>query len=357
MFPCKFSEPLPFNIPNSSELESFKADPDPMLTVAAFAIAEPPETFSVPAPTVRRPVETLVPASVSSPAPSFTQLPVPAMLPPNVTAESTVRLVVASMETPPANNSEPNFVASPSVPPTDKARRFARTRPVVESLETLPPLKVSVPVPSARFEPISIVPELIVTPPPKLLEPLRPRVAVPFFTTLPAPLMTPEKLVEVPPLSVSTLPCRLIAPAPRTPESSSEAESLSAPAEPTSRRAVFGTATPPAKFNVPPHTETEPENVLAAFKVSSPEPAFVSAYAPLTTPLRKTELATLRVLLPTSDTPLVKVREPALTVSPITAVPLSTTAFAMVRATAESLDTRPPVISNEPVPSAVFNPS
>ena len=358
VWPCKFTKPAPPKAPISSELDSFKDAPEPMLTVEPFAKAEPPERFNVPALTVNNPLETFVPERVNSANPSFTRLPVPAMLPPNVTAESTVRFVFASSETPPPNERVPDFALLPNVPPTDNARRFAKTRPVAESLETRPPLKVSVPVPNARLDPISIVPALIVTPPLKVFEPLKPRTAPPFFTRLPpAPLITPEKFVEVPPLSVSALFCSAIEPAPRMPANSSELESFNSAPPATSANTAFAIAAPPAKFKVPPKTDTEPENVLAALSVSSPDPDFDSPEAPLTTPLKSTELAIVRLLLPAKETPFVKVSEPEFTASPSVAAPFNTTAFESRRASVESLETRPPVISNDPVPSAVFVPS
>ena len=132
------------------------------------------------------------PLSVSSLAPCFTRLEVPLTTPPRVDELNTFNEVTPAIATLPLKVSVPRFTKSPKVTVPDITTAFEAVRDVVESLEIRPPVAVSVPVPSAALFPSWIAPLLKLTPPLKVLLPVRVKTDEPFFTSIPAPLMVPE---------------------------------------------------------------------------------------------------------------------------------------------------------------------
>jgi hypothetical protein len=158
-----------------------------MLLISAL----PPLNVNTPASTFVAPLKVFTPLKVNSSDPAFVRLYAPLTTPLNVAALATVSVVAAPSATLPLKVNTPLLVASPKPSVPLIANSFASVRAVAESLEIRPALKVTVPVPSAALSPAWIAPPLKVTPPVKVLAPLIVNTAVPVFTKLPAPLITP----------------------------------------------------------------------------------------------------------------------------------------------------------------------
>jgi hypothetical protein len=131
------------------------------------------------------------PLKVNSSAPAFVKLYAPLTTPLIVAALATVKVVLPPSATFPLKVSAPLLDASPKPSVPLIANSFAKLRAVAELLEIRPALKVTVPVPSAALSPTWIAPSLKVTPPPNVFAPLIVNTALPVFTKLPAPLMSP----------------------------------------------------------------------------------------------------------------------------------------------------------------------
>jgi hypothetical protein len=137
-------------------------------------------------------VNVFAPPNVSTDAPAFVNENAPPTAPLKTTPLGVVTVVFdVSVPVPPIVKT-PVFVPSPSVtnPPTEYT--FASVRAVVESLERIPAVIVSVPVPNPALFPTRTVPDPIVTPPVKVFVPLSVKTPVPPCTNAPpAPLITP----------------------------------------------------------------------------------------------------------------------------------------------------------------------
>jgi hypothetical protein len=153
--------------------------------------ALPPLSVSTPASTFVDPLKVFTPLKVNSSTPAFVRLYAPLTTPLIVAALATVNVVSPPNATFPLKVSAPLFVASPNPSVPLIANSFARLRAVALSLEIRPPLKVTVPVPSAALSPTWIAPSLSVTPPPNVFAPLIVNTALPVFTSEPAPLINP----------------------------------------------------------------------------------------------------------------------------------------------------------------------
>jgi hypothetical protein len=118
-----------------------------------LANALPPLNVSIPASTTAGPSNVFTPLNVNSAAPAFVNPYAPLTTPLSVAALATVRVVAVPNATFPLKVSAPLLVTSPnpSVPLITNA--FASVRAVVDSLEIRPPLKVTVPLPSAASFP------------------------------------------------------------------------------------------------------------------------------------------------------------------------------------------------------------
>jgi hypothetical protein len=319
--------------------------------------ALPPLSVRIPASTFVGPLKVFTPLKVNSSAPAFVKLYAPLTTPLNVAALATVSVVAAPSTTFPLKVSAPLLVASPnpSVPLIENS--FAKLRAVAESLEIRPPLKVTVPLPSAALSPTWITPSLKVTPPLKLFEPLIVNTALPVFTRLPAPLINPLYVVSTPPLTLNTFPCKSTAPAPARLAISSLLASFNVPPADTVTAMLLMSALPPLNVRIPASTFVEPLKVFTPLKVNSSTPAFVRLYTPLTTPLNVAALATVSVVSAPSGTFPLKVSAPLLVASPKPSVPLIANSFASVRAVAELLEIRPALNVTVPVPSAALSPT
>jgi hypothetical protein len=153
--------------------------------------ALPPLSVSTPASTFVDPLKVFTPLKVNSSTPAFVKLYAPLTTPLIVAALATVNVVSPPNATFPLKVSAPLLVASPNPSVPLIANSFARLRAVALSLEIRPPLNVTVPVPSAALSPTWIAPSLSVTPPPNVFAPVIVNTALPVFTKLPAPLMSP----------------------------------------------------------------------------------------------------------------------------------------------------------------------
>jgi hypothetical protein len=158
-----------------------------MLLISAL----PPLSVSTPASTFVDPLKVFSPLKVNSSTPAFVKLYAPLTTPLSVAALATVKVVAAPSATFPLKVNAPLLVASPNPSVPLIANSFAKLRAAALSLEIRPPLKVTVPVPSAALSPTWIAPSLSVTPPLKVFAPLIVNNALPVFTRLPAPLMSP----------------------------------------------------------------------------------------------------------------------------------------------------------------------
>jgi hypothetical protein len=156
-----------------------------------FISALPPLSVRVPASTFVGPLKVFTPLKVNSAAPAFVRLYAPLTTPPIVAALATVSVVAAPKATFPLKVNVPLLVASPNPRVPLIANAFAKLRAVTESLEIRPPLKVTVPLPSAALSPTWIAPSLRVNPPLKVFAPLIVNTALPVFTNEPAPLINP----------------------------------------------------------------------------------------------------------------------------------------------------------------------
>jgi hypothetical protein len=120
---------------------------------------------------------------------------------------------------------------------------------------------------------------------------------------------------------------------------------------------LFTNALPPLKVNVPASTTVAPVNVFAPLNVNSPLPAFVNPFAPLTTPLNVTPLATVNVVAPLNAAVPLNVNAPVFAASPSANAPLKPNAFATVRAVVSLLEIFPPLNVTLPVPKAASFPT
>ena len=226
-----------------------------------------------------------------------------------------------------------------------------------ESLETVPPASLRTPAPAAAFAPSSSTPLLMLKPPLKVFAAARVKVADPIFTSAPEPLITPPKLEACAPLKVSVLPDKLTNPSPAKLAISSLALKFSAAPVFTVSTMLFASALPPTRVRLPALTVVVPLKVFTPDNVNSAVPAFTSPPLPPSAPANVAALARVIVLPPTSVPLPLKVRLPEFTESPSVKVPESNSAFASVRATAESLESRPPPRFKVPLPSAALFPS
>ena len=183
-------------------------------------------------------------------------------------------MAFAVRSTLPLKVSVPLLTESPSVTAPPSRNAFASARAAVESLERRPALKVTVPEPRAVSLPASIAPALKVTPPLKSLDPLRVSTAVPVFARAPAPVMRPEKTVEVPPLRVSVLPWRLTRPAPAIEAICSSVATFRLPAAFTVTAMLLTSALPPLSVRIPSFTAKVPPKVFTPLNSSSAVPSF-----------------------------------------------------------------------------------
>jgi hypothetical protein len=319
--------------------------------------ALPPLSLKIPASTFVGPLKVFTPLKVNSSTPAFVKLYAPLTTPLNVAALATVKVVSPPNATFPLKVNAPLLVASPKPSVPLIANSFAKLRAVALSLEIRPPLKVTVPVPSAALSPTWIAPSLKVTPPLKLLEPVIVNTALPVFTKLPAPLIKLLYVVSTAPLTLNTFPCRFTAPAPARLAISSLLASFKVPPADTVTAILLIKALPPLSVRIPASTFVEPLKVFTPLKVNSSNPAFVRLYAPLTTPLIVAALATVKVVsLPNATFPL-NVNAPLFVASPNPNVPLIANSFARLRAVALSLEIRPPLKVTVPVPSAALSPN
>jgi hypothetical protein len=166
-FPCKFTVPVPVavNTPTVSLDPNFKLPLVANVNVVPSPIADPPLTVSVPAFTVVFPLYVFAPPSVSSPAPAFVNPNAPLTTPSRFTelAAFTVEFAVSTPS--PPNVSAPFFTTSPNVTVPPNEIPFAKVRAVTPSLDTVPPLNVSNPLPNAPSPPTYNAPALTVVPP------------------------------------------------------------------------------------------------------------------------------------------------------------------------------------------------
>jgi hypothetical protein len=153
--PKRFSAPSspttvpPANIPPASTVITAPV-PTPTVSVAK----EPdPDTVNVPPDTLNAPVNVFAPPSVIPAAPAFVNAALPEITPFIATALVTVAVVAPDNTAFPDIVNAPVFVASPKTNEPLKSIALARVRAVVLSLEIRPPLKTSVPVPSAALLP------------------------------------------------------------------------------------------------------------------------------------------------------------------------------------------------------------
>jgi hypothetical protein len=148
-------------------------------------------TSTLPALTVTPPENVFAPLSVSDPAPLFVIPNAPEITPPSVTSLGVVNAKAELKLPPPESVKAPVFVLSPTVTAPPSAYAFANTRGEAESLETLAPVTVNVPVPNAVSLPARAVPPLTVAPPANELVPLKVNAPDPFTTNAPFPLIAP----------------------------------------------------------------------------------------------------------------------------------------------------------------------
>jgi hypothetical protein len=153
--PKRFSAPSspttvpPANIPPASTVIT-APEPTPTVSVAKDPDAD---TVNAPAETVNAPVKVFAPPSVNPAVPAFVNEALPEITPFSATALLTVAVVAPDNTAFPDNVSAPVFVASPNTNEPLKSMALANVRAVVLSLEIRPPLKTSVPVPSAALLP------------------------------------------------------------------------------------------------------------------------------------------------------------------------------------------------------------
>jgi hypothetical protein len=181
---------------------------------------------------------------------------------------------------------------------------------------------------------------------------------VPFFLSDPLLLVIkPLKVVLVDPLTVNRLVSRSTTPDPESDPISSSLANFSVPFAFTVTAMLFAKALPPLNVSVPASTIVAPLNVFTPLNVNSPTPPFVSPFAPLTTPLNVTPLATFNVVAALNAAAPENVIAPVFVVSPSASVPLNPNAFATVRAVAPSLEIFPPLNVTLPVPNAALFPT
>ena len=344
--------PAPAMLAISSERASMSVPAAPTLTAIESISADPPASVRMPAFTATVPLKVLVPASVSSPAPALTRFAVPDTTPPNFTALATVRVVSAVIAALPFKFNKPYLLESPMVSAPDNTNRLANALSNTDSTDNVPPLKVSVPEPSAKLDPTCNAPALRRTPPAKVFEPDKTKADGPFFTSAPDPLITPPNAEAAAPLSVSVLPCRLTEPAPARLPNSSDATRFNVPPALTLTVAEFNSALPPTRFTVPAFTASVPVKVFTPDRVNSAVPPFTKLPVPLITPDKATALTAFTVELPASNPFPVNASAPAFAESPSVKVPSISSVFAICRAAAESLERRPPLSDKVPLPSA-----
>ena len=281
----------------------------------------------------------------------------PLTTPERVAAPSTVSLVVPCKATLPARVSNPELVDIPSPRVPFMVTPLVRVRAVAESLESVPFVNWSNPVPAAVLAPNNSTPLLILRPPLNVFAPPKVRAAAPVLTSAPEPAITPPKLEACAPLRVSVLPDRLTEPSPPRLPISSLAFKFNTPPALTLSTMAFANALPPTRVRLPALTAVVPLKVFTALNVSSPVPAFTRLNDPPIAPETVAALASVNVLLPTSVLLPVKLRLPELMASPRVSAPESSIAFATVRAAVESPERRPALIVNVPDPSAKLLPN
>jgi hypothetical protein len=190
-FACKLTAPAPANVPISSSLANFNVPPALTVTAMLFANALPPLSVRVPALTSVAPLNVFAPLNVNSADPAFVRSNAPLTTPLIVTPLATVNVVAADNAAAPENVSAPSLVTSPSTSAPLSDHPFVTARAVEPLLAIFPPLNTTVPVPNAALSPTHTVPALTDAPPVNVFVPESPNSPVPFFTKLPAPLITP----------------------------------------------------------------------------------------------------------------------------------------------------------------------
>jgi hypothetical protein len=106
-------------------------------------------THTLPAETVVPPPYVFAPLNVNTPVPSFVNANAPLTVLLNTNPLPTVNVVAPVSAVSPENVNVPLFAESPNVIAPDKLNAFPKLRAVVPSLETLPPVTETVPVPNA----------------------------------------------------------------------------------------------------------------------------------------------------------------------------------------------------------------
>jgi hypothetical protein len=153
VLPARFTEPSPAKVPTSSPALKFRAAPVFTVSATPFASALPPTKVRLPALTVVVPLKVFTPAKVNSAVPDFTNPPFPPNDPVNVAALASV-IVLAPMSVPPPLKVRlPEFTASPRVKVPESNIAFESVRAAAESLESRPPPRFKVPLPSAALFP------------------------------------------------------------------------------------------------------------------------------------------------------------------------------------------------------------
>ena len=169
--------------------------PEPREIVLLAREAPTPRT-RVPPRSEVDPVKVFAPFSVRVASPPLLKLYAPPTAPLSVVSLAMFKVVSAVKIAFEASVSAPLLVASPRNTVLERDTAFVIVRCARESLESRPPLKIKVPVPSAASLPTWTVPELKATPPVNRLEPLRTNVPGALFTSDPLPSMTPPKVPE-----------------------------------------------------------------------------------------------------------------------------------------------------------------
>jgi hypothetical protein len=316
------------------------------------------DTVNAPPETVSAPVNVFAPPNVNPADPDFVSPALPETTPSKTVALLIVAVVAADNTAFPVSVNAPLFVASPNTKEPLKSIALANVRGVALSLEIRPPLKTNVPVPSAALLPTWIPPAERSTPPMKSFAPVSVSTDKPFF--LKEPLLfviNPLKVVSLDPLTVNRLVSRSTTPDPASEAISSSLASFIVPFALTVTAMLFANALPPLNVNVPAFTTVAPLNVFTPDNVNSPAPSFVRSYAPLTTPLSVTPLATVNVVAPESAAAPVNVNAPLFVPSPSANAPLNPNAFVTVLAVPPLLEIFPALNTTVPLPNAASFPT
>ena len=244
-------------------------------TAVASATAAPPFNFKTPSPTIKLPLKTFAPPSVSSAPPSFVKLCAPLMTPLMVPWLSTLSVVSEASATPPLKVKVPPSTASPKprIPLITNSFPMARSAPCTPA--SVPPLNVTNPVPRAELFPSESTPALKSTPPSNVFTPVKAKTDQPFFTSIPDPLITPPYVVEPVPPRVNVFPSNHTAPSPASDAISSLLASLRVPPADTATAMLLMSALPPLSVSIPASTFVGPPKVFTPLNVSPAAPAFV----------------------------------------------------------------------------------